>query len=82
MTFGVMLWYCAVLQIVPDLVICAVAALLGSGPTGSVFGSSKKGKRKKEETWEEDCLLQVQERMWGKNFRHSPHGEETEGAWV
>lgn len=29
MTFGVMLWYCAVLQIVPDLVICAVAALIG-----------------------------------------------------
>lgn len=29
MTFGVMLWYCAVLQIVPDLVICAVVALIG-----------------------------------------------------
>lgn len=80
MTFGVMLWYCAVLQIVPTLSFVPWPPLLGSGPTGSVFGSSKKEK-KEGRTWEEDCLLQVQERMWEK-LSSQPHGEETEGAWV
>jgi biotin transport system substrate-specific component len=29
MSFWLMLWYCAVLQIVPDLIICAAAAVIG-----------------------------------------------------
>jgi biotin transport system substrate-specific component len=29
MSFWMMLWYCAVLQIVPDLLICLVSALIG-----------------------------------------------------
>lgn len=48
MTFGVMLWYCAVLQIVPTLSFVPWPPLLGSGPTGSVFGSSKKGKERRK----------------------------------
>ncbi len=81
MTFGVMLWYCAVLQIVPDLVICAVAALIGERAYRIGLWIKSKRKRTKEEHGKRIVCYRYRNGC-GKNFRHSPHGEETEGAWV